>query len=77
MGEPLLTSKRGPIALIIIDGWGYSAIREGNAIALASTPYYDELTEAYPHTLLEASGTRVGLPEYRLRPRDSDGCIAR
>ena len=62
MGEPLLTSKRGPIALIIVDGWGYSAIREGNAIALASTPYYDELTEAYPHTLLEASGTRVGLP---------------
>ena len=51
-----------PLALIIIDGWGYSPIREGNAIALAATPYYDELTESYPHTLLEASGTRVGLP---------------
>lgn len=54
--------KPAPIALIIIDGWGYSPDREGNAIALASTPYYDELTENYPHTLLEASGTRVGLP---------------
>jgi 2,3-bisphosphoglycerate-independent phosphoglycerate mutase len=51
-----------PVALIIIDGWGYSSIREGNAIALAATPYYDELMEAYPHTLLEASGARVGLP---------------
>src|SRR5437762_10894964 len=57
-----LTNKRGPLALIIIDGWGYSPNREGNAIALASTPYYDELTEAYPFTLLEAYGTRVGLP---------------
>lgn len=51
-----------PIALIIIDGWGYSPILEGNAIALAETPYYDELIESYPHTLLEASGARVGLP---------------
>ena len=51
-----------PLALIIIDGWGYSPIREGNAIALAATPYYEELTESYPHTLLEASGLRVGLP---------------
>lgn len=57
-----MTSNRGPLALIIIDGWGYSARREGNAIALAAKPYYEELTEKYPHTLLEASGTRVGLP---------------
>src|SRR4029078_12574944 len=45
-----------------MDGWGYSPSREGNAIALAHTPYYDELCEHYPQTLLEASGTRVGLP---------------
>lgn len=37
-------------------------MREGNAISLAATPFYDELTEKYPHTLLEAHGTRVGLP---------------
>ena len=54
--------KRGPLALIIIDGWGYSPTREGNAIALASTPYYDELCSKYPQTLLEAHGSRVGLP---------------
>jgi 2,3-bisphosphoglycerate-independent phosphoglycerate mutase len=57
-----LNQKRRPLALIIIDGWGYSPQREGNAIALAATPYYDQLCEEYPQTLLEASGTRVGLP---------------
>jgi len=57
-----LAIKKGPLALVIIDGWGYAPEREGNAIALAQTPFYDELLERYPHTLLEASGTRVGLP---------------
>jgi 2,3-bisphosphoglycerate-independent phosphoglycerate mutase len=54
--------KQGPLALIIIDGWGYSPTREGNAIALAAKPFYDELNEKYPHTLLAAHGARVGLP---------------
>ena len=57
-----MTKKRGPLALIIIDGWGYSPARDGNAIALAATPFYDELCEKYPQTLLEAHGSRVGLP---------------
>lgn len=57
-----MTKKKGPVALIIIDGWGYSASHEGNAIALATTPFYDELCEKYPQTLLEAHGSRVGLP---------------
>ena len=57
-----MKTQKGPLALIIIDGWGYTSEREGNAIALAQTPFYDELSEKYPHTLLEASGTRVGLP---------------
>ncbi|HSB28837.1 MAG TPA: 2,3-bisphosphoglycerate-independent phosphoglycerate mutase [Pyrinomonadaceae bacterium] len=55
-------NKTGPLALIIIDGWGYSPAREGNAIALAATPYYDEINSKYPQTLLEAHGFRVGLP---------------
>ncbi len=57
-----MNQKLGPLALIIIDGWGYSSSREGNAIAMAATPHYDEICENYPQTLLEASGTRVGLP---------------
>lgn len=55
--------KKTPLALIIIDGWGYSPTLEGNAIALAAKPFYDELNEKYPHTLLTAHGTRVGLPD--------------
>jgi 2,3-bisphosphoglycerate-independent phosphoglycerate mutase len=57
-----LLKQKGPLALIILDGFGHSEAREGNAVALAETPYYDELREKYPHTLIEASGTCVGLP---------------
>src|SRR5438552_18804880 len=55
--------KQGPLALIIIDGWGYSRTLEGNAIALGAKPFYDELNEKYPRTRLAADGTRVGLPD--------------
>ena len=58
-----MRDSKGPVALIIIDGWGYSPQREGNAIALAATPNYDEICANYPQTLLEASGARVGLPD--------------
>lgn len=57
-----MNKRKAPLALIVIDGWGYSAAREGNAIALAATPFYDELCEKYPQTLLDAHGSRVGLP---------------
>lgn len=53
--------NKRPLALIILDGWGVSAKREGNAIALAHTPCYDEICEYYPSTMLAASGPRVGL----------------
>jgi 2,3-bisphosphoglycerate-independent phosphoglycerate mutase len=52
---------RRPLALVILDGWGYSPKQEGNAIALAHTPFYDEISQNYPKTLLAASGLRVGL----------------
>jgi len=55
--------NKTPLALIIIDGWGHSPTREGNAIALAAKPFYDEFNEKYPRTLLAAHGTRVGLPD--------------
>src|SRR5437763_3587305 len=58
----MVTAGKGPLALIILDGFGYSASREGNAIAQASMPFYDEDREKYPRTLIEASGTCVGLP---------------
>lgn len=55
-------SEKRPLALIILDGWGYSESKAGNAIALANTPNYDEIAQKYPKTMLAASGLRVGLP---------------
>src|SRR5919199_1464173 len=51
------------VVLIVLDGWGYRAEREGNAIELASTPVWHRLWRSYPRALLEASGLAVGLPE--------------
>ena len=56
-------NRKGPLALIILDGFGYRAEREGNAIALANMPNYHRLAERYPHTLIQASGECVGLPK--------------
>ncbi len=53
--------QRRPLALIILDGWGYSPKQEGNAVALAHTPFYDEISKKYPKTTLSAAGLRVGL----------------
>ena len=51
---------RRPVALVILDGWGYAPRTEGNAIAIAHTPYYDKICGSYPMTTLAASGARVG-----------------
>jgi len=51
------------ILLLIMDGFGYSEEKEGNAVYLAQTPNLDRLFEKYPHTLLGCSGLEVGLPE--------------
>ena len=55
--------SKTPLMLVILDGWGYREETEGNAVALAKTPVFDELWSRYPHSLLEASGHAVGLPE--------------
>jgi len=51
-----------PVVLIIMDGWGCAPPGPGNAVALANTPAFDSLWASYPHTLVEGSGLRVGLP---------------
>ena len=52
-----------PFALIIMDGWGYNPVKEFNAVTNAKTPNLDNLTAHYAHTLIEASGLAVGLPD--------------
>jgi 2,3-bisphosphoglycerate-independent phosphoglycerate mutase len=56
-------AKLKPLVLTVLDGWGYRAATEGNAIALARKPTYDHLIATYPHTLIHTSGPYVGLPE--------------
>src|SRR5882724_10389653 len=56
-------SRPKPIVLTVLDGWGYRAETEGNAIALARKPVYDELLRKFPNTLISTSGPAVGLPE--------------
>jgi len=55
-------TRRKPLLLMILDGWGYRPEREDNAIALADTPCWDTLWREDPHGLIETSGTAVGLP---------------
>jgi 2,3-bisphosphoglycerate-independent phosphoglycerate mutase len=55
--------SKKPLVLTILDGWGYSAATEGNAIAAARKPTYDVLLREYPNTLVHTSGRYVGLPE--------------
>jgi 2,3-bisphosphoglycerate-independent phosphoglycerate mutase len=62
-GSDMNDGRKQPLALIIIDGWGYTAQTQGNAIALAHTPNYDAIWAKYPRTLLAASGDRVGLTQ--------------
>lgn len=52
-----------PVALIILDGWGYRAEHAGNAIAGACIPNFMKLMKSYPNTLIGASGEDVGLPD--------------
>ncbi|BBL74667.1 2,3-bisphosphoglycerate-independent phosphoglycerate mutase [Methylomagnum ishizawai] len=52
----------GPVVTIVLDGFGFSDQTEGNAIAQAYTPTLDRLFAQYPHTLLKAHGTAVGMP---------------
>lgn len=51
-----------PVMLMVLDGWGISEKKEGNAIAKAHKPCFDRIIEKYPHGSLEASGEAVGLP---------------
>src|SRR5437660_10763526 len=58
-----MAKRPKPIVLTVLDGWGFRAETEGNAIALARKPTYDALLKKFPNTLIHTSGPSVGLPE--------------
>ena len=55
--------KMKKVVLCIMDGVGEREEVHGNAVKLANTPNLDRLKEKYGFSLLEASGTKVGLPK--------------
>src|SRR5579863_9657004 len=57
-----MSADRAPVILCILDGFGISPQRRGNAIAHAEMPRYRGLTKAYPTTRLGAAAEAVGLP---------------
>ncbi len=54
-------NKKSPTALVILDGFGYSTKTQYNAIYHAFTPHFDEWFAHYPHAILQAAGSAVGL----------------
>jgi 2,3-bisphosphoglycerate-independent phosphoglycerate mutase len=52
----------GPVVVIVMDGYGIPKSDVGSAIAAARKPTLDALFARYPHVLLRAHGTAVGMP---------------
>jgi 2,3-bisphosphoglycerate-independent phosphoglycerate mutase len=52
-----------PVVLAILDGIGLRDEIHGNAFKQASKSVFEHLWNEYPHSILSASGTSVGLPE--------------
>ena len=55
--------SKAPVAIIILDGFGWRKEEYGNAVVQANKPNFDRLWNEYPHNTMLASGLAVGLPE--------------
>ena len=51
------------VLMLIMDGFGYREEPHGNAIIDAHMETFTKLWNKYPHSILEASGSYVGLPD--------------
>ena len=58
-----MTTRKRPLALLILDGWGYRENTQQNAVFHANTPVLDQLNAKYPNSLISGSGIDVGLPD--------------
>jgi 2,3-bisphosphoglycerate-independent phosphoglycerate mutase len=56
-------TKKKPVMLVIMDGFGCSNITKDNAVAQADLKILPKLWKEYPHSYLGASGEDVGLPD--------------
>ena len=55
--------SKKPVVLMVLDGYGISKEKDGNAIAMANTPVMDKLMAECPFVEGNASGLAVGLPD--------------
>lgn len=51
------------VIMVILDGFGINDSEYGNAIKQANMDCFNELFLEYPHSILQASGDAVGLPD--------------
>ena len=54
-----MTTRKRPLALLILDGWGYRENTQENAVFHAKTPVLDKLNAQYPNSLISGSGIDV------------------
>ncbi len=54
--------KITPVLLIILDGFGHREECDHNAICQARKPHWNFLWKTHPHSIIDASEKRVGLP---------------
>ena len=54
---------KSPVAIIILDGFGWRPDNHGNAVNQANKPNFDRYWNEFPHATMRASGLEVGLPE--------------
>ncbi len=58
----MIKNRKKPVVLCVLDGWGETTERRGNAILKAKLPTIEKLDKFYPKLYLQASGIAVGLP---------------
>ncbi len=62
MPAPTVPAVR-PVVLLILDGFGCRDDAPDNAVTRANAPHWRHLLATSPHTTIDASELRVGLPE--------------
>jgi 2,3-bisphosphoglycerate-independent phosphoglycerate mutase len=60
--HPEFPGVEGPVLVVVMDGVGYGARNESDAVFLARTPVLDFLHDNCPRAKLKAHGTAVGMP---------------
>jgi len=55
--------SKSPVAIIILDGFGWREDGKGNAVNQADKPNFERYWNEFPHNTMQASGIAVGLPE--------------